>query len=185
MAVLKRPTLLISYAGWLHLLILCGCYWHASNANTVPLAGPTGGNSSENQLQLHNESTPSSSNGGKRTCSTVHPIFEQRGFNVANWPVDPVTANPSPFRHLLTLPHCALQTPRCVRFAYRSASPTLGAGSPCDPHATRSVPYGDRHARRSQLYTVPVWELPVATPPFCSEEHPCRDHNRHRICQPL
>ncbi|XP_039448819.1 glypican-6 [Culex pipiens pallens] len=94
MAVLKRPTLLISYAGWLHLLILCGCYWHASNANTVPLAGPIGGNSSENQLQLHNESTPSSSNGGKRTCSTVHPIFEQRGFNVANWPVDPVTDKP-------------------------------------------------------------------------------------------
>ncbi|KAL9698499.1 hypothetical protein quinque_001940 [Culex quinquefasciatus] len=93
--------------------------------------------------------------------------------------------NPSPFRHLLTLPHCALQTPRCVRFAYQSASPSLGAGSPCDPHDTRSVPYGDRHARRSQLYTVPVWELPVATPPFCSEEHSCRDHNRHRIYQPL
>ncbi|KAL9697931.1 hypothetical protein quinque_001372 [Culex quinquefasciatus] len=52
---------------------------------------------------------------------------------------------------------------------------------PTDP----ACPYGDRHARRSQLYTVPVWELPVATPPFCSEEHPCRDHNRHRICQPL
>ncbi|KAL9701520.1 hypothetical protein quinque_004961 [Culex quinquefasciatus] len=94
-------------------------------------------------------------------------------------------ANPSPFRHLQTLPHCALQTPRCVRFAYQLANPNLGAGSPCDPHDTRSVPYGDRHARRSQLYTVPVWELPVATPPFCSEEHPCRDHNRHRICQPL
>ncbi|EDS40836.1 conserved hypothetical protein [Culex quinquefasciatus] len=75
--------------------------------------------------------------------------------------------------------------PRYVRFAYRSASPTLGAGSPCDPHDTRSVPYGDRHARRSELYTVPVRELPVALPPFCSEEHPCRDHNRHRICPPL
>ncbi|KAL9706493.1 hypothetical protein quinque_010011 [Culex quinquefasciatus] len=73
--------------------------------------------------------------------------------------INPGTANPPPSRHLLTLPHCALQTPR--------------------------VPYGDRHARRSQIYTVPVRELPVATPPFCSEEHPCRDHNRHQICPPI
>lgn len=85
MAVSNRSTLLLSYAVWLHLLILCG-------ANSVPLAGPNGGNSSENQLQ--SEGTSTNSNGGKRTCSNVHPIFQQHGFDTTTWSVDPVTDKP-------------------------------------------------------------------------------------------
>ncbi|XP_058821504.1 glypican-4 [Topomyia yanbarensis] len=73
----------------LNLLILMN-QWSVSTADTVPSLGHTGGNSSENQLQ--NEGGAVSAT--KRSCSNVHPLFEQRGFDRTNMPTDPVTDRP-------------------------------------------------------------------------------------------
>lgn len=98
MANLKQVTFFIAS---LHLLILLN-QWQISTANSVPLAAGAVpavggvGNSSENLL--HNEGggggASSATAGTKRTCSSVHPIFEQRGFDTTNMPADPVTDRP-------------------------------------------------------------------------------------------
>ncbi|XP_065075788.1 glypican-6 [Ochlerotatus camptorhynchus] len=77
----------------LHLLILSGQWQSMAMTSSVPspTGGTIGGNSSENVLQTESTGTGSVI---KRTCSIVHPIFEQRGFNTVNMPADPVTDRP-------------------------------------------------------------------------------------------
>lgn len=83
----------------LHLLILSG-QWQSTSAissssvSSSVTGAVAGGNSSENVLQTAETSSPGTTGGPvgtKRTCSNVHSIFEQRGFNTANMPTDPVT----------------------------------------------------------------------------------------------
>nr|XP_019558269.2 glypican-6 [Aedes albopictus]XP_019558270.2 glypican-6 [Aedes albopictus]XP_019558271.2 glypican-6 [Aedes albopictus]XP_029718982.1 glypican-6 [Aedes albopictus] len=86
----------------LHLLILSG-QWQSTSAissssvSSSVTGAVAGGNSSENVLQTAETSSPGTTGGPvgtKRTCSNVHSIFEQRGFNTANMPTDPVTDRP-------------------------------------------------------------------------------------------
>ncbi|XP_058447046.1 glypican-4 [Malaya genurostris] len=86
MAHIKSASFLVVS---INLLILVS-QWQISAANIVPLSNNTGGNSSENKLQI--ESGTSSVT--KRSCVNVHPIFEHRGFNKANMPADPLTDRP-------------------------------------------------------------------------------------------
>lgn len=86
MAHLKSATF---YHISVNLLILVS-QWQISAANIIPAAIASGANSSENQL--HSEVSIGTIT--KRTCSNVHIIFEQRGFNAANIPADPVTDRP-------------------------------------------------------------------------------------------
>lgn len=88
-----------AFAVCLHLLILSGQWQPSSAISSVPVAGVatvgSGGNSSENVLLQTETSTGTGpTSGTKRTCSNVHSIFEQRGFNTANMPTDPVTDRP-------------------------------------------------------------------------------------------
>ncbi|XP_062713185.1 uncharacterized protein LOC115261430 isoform X1 [Aedes albopictus] len=92
----------------LHLLILSG-QWQSTSAissssvSSSVTGAVAGGNSSENVLQTAETSSPGTTGGPvgtKRTCSNVHSIFEQRGFNTANMPTDPVTGS-SAFPYLL------------------------------------------------------------------------------------
>lgn len=85
-----------AFAVCLHLLILSGQWQPSSAISSVPVAGVatvgSGGNSSENVLlQTETSTGMGPTSGTKRTCSNVHSIFEQRGFNTANMPTDPVT----------------------------------------------------------------------------------------------
>ncbi|XP_055550580.1 glypican-6 [Wyeomyia smithii] len=86
MAHLKSATV---FHASVSLLILVS-QWKITTANIIPPSALTTGNSSENQL--HSEVGTSSAT--KRTCTNVHTIFEQRGFNAANIPADPVTDRP-------------------------------------------------------------------------------------------
>ncbi|XP_055608718.1 uncharacterized protein LOC129755997 isoform X2 [Uranotaenia lowii] len=53
-----------------------------------------GGSSAKVEQDQHHQQPSGTPNHQQRTCSTVHPLFEQRGFNTANMPTDPVTDRP-------------------------------------------------------------------------------------------